>query len=308
MSFESILTILVPTAVAGLGVLGWMLFWQFWDQHRVKPFGTLVMAATWGAIFTLFLKNFVDDAYTTSASLSFFITVILMEELVKAIAEINAVESTGRKLTQKNDGIFYGVAAALGFIFVETIFYLLSATDFWAVVWGRLIYTAPAHMAFTGIFGMYYGRAYLSSALIGEGKRKQAPIGILGHLVREALDRLPEEKRTLLPSLWAIFMELLRLLFLHITFRHLIFGQETKGHASSELLTEGFLLALYLHLGYDFLLSSSSPILRITGLSLSVSLFAFLLWRFVVLDLRADKKAALAPNLQSPLSNINNLS
>lgn len=293
MPITSLMPFFLPVVIAALGVFAWMIFWRFWDEYRKKPMGILIIAALWGAILTFFLKNFVDGASqsnTHSTGISFFVTVIFLEELVKAIAEINALESSEEKTGRRNDGIFYGVAAALGFIFVETIFYLVNATDFWAVFWGRLIYTAPAHMAFTGIFGMYYGRAYLSSSLIGvEHKRHQAPVAVLGHIIRCALKRIPEEKRNYFTKTIVVLREVFSVFTLHITRNHLILGIPTHGHAPAELITEGFLVSLYLHLGYDFLLSSVVPVYRIAGLIGSTLLFAFLLWRFVRLETEEQK-------------------
>lgn len=295
MQLQTFTPLVLPIGIAALGVFGWMIFWRFWDEYRKKPMGVLLMAAIWGAIFTYFLKRFVDGAATApnSAGFSFFLTVIMLEELVKAVAEINALESTEEKVGRRNDGIFYGVAAALGFIFVETIFYLVNAQDFWAVVWGRLIYTAPAHMAFTGIFGMYYGRAYLNSGVIGKVReRRVAPIAILGRVVREAVLKIPEERRNFFTRSYAIIREFLGIITLHITRNHLILSIPTHGHAPCELITEGFLISLYLHVGYDVLLSATSPAYRIAGLIGSTLLFAFLLWRFIRLEWEEEKYLA----------------
>jgi len=291
MTPEALIVLVPPIGLTALGVLAWMLFWQSWSEHRTNPMGILVMAATWGAIFTYFLKNFLDQMNQVATNLMFLATVILLEELVKALAEVNALATTESKFQRQNDGIFYGVAAALGFIFIETIYYLTGAGDFWQIFWGRLVYTAPAHMAFTGIFGMYYGRAYLSKALIGDGaKREQAPLAVFGNIAHNALERVPLAKRTFLRVAWALFYEVLALVTLHITRNHLILNRPTHGHASSELITEGFLLALYLHLGYDALLSANSAPLRIAGLAGSGLLFIFLLWRFVRLEWQFEQQ------------------
>lgn len=295
MTPEALVILVPPIGLTALGVLAWMLFWQSWDEHRTNPLGILVMAATWGAIFTYFLKNFLDQMNPVATNFMFLATVILLEELVKALAEVNALATTDGEVHQQNDGIFYGVAAALGFIFIETIYYLTGAGDFWAVFWGRLVYTAPAHMAFTGIFGMYYGRAYLSKALIGGEKRKQAPLAIFGNIVHNALAYIPKEKRNIFRVTGAIIRETFALGTLHITRNHLILNRPTKGHASSELITEGFLLALYLHLGYDALLSANSAFLRVAGLVGSGLLFCFLLWRFVKLEWAFEGKKERAP-------------
>lgn len=290
MTYEALVLMIPPLLVAGLGVLAWMLFWESWDEHRTDPWGIMVMAATWGAIFTYVLKSFVDQVDVSSASLYFFVMIIALEELVKSFAEVNALETTGSKFHSKNDGIFYGVAAALGFVFVETFYYLMNAPDFWAVVWGRLVYTAPAHMAFTGIFGMYYGRAYLSEALIGEGnKRNQAPIAVFGNIARSAIERVPEEKRGTWRNLWAVMVGFMRVLTLHITRRHLIFKKPTTGHAASELMTEGFLIAFYLHVAYDRMLVADNEAFRIGGLAGAILIFVFILWRFVQVEWQIDK-------------------
>ncbi len=295
MTPEALVVLVPPIGLTALGVLAWMLFWQSWDEHRTNPLSILVMAATWGAIFTYFLKNFLDQMNPVATNFMFFATVILLEELVKALAEVNALAVNEGEVRQQNDGIFYGVAAALGFVFIETIYYLTGSGDFWQIFWGRLIYTAPAHMAFTGIFGMYYGQAYLSKFLIGEDKRKQPPLAIFGNIINNALLRIPKVKRNIFRVIYAIGREIFSIFTLHITRNHLIMGRQTQGHAPSELITEGFLLALYLHLGYDVLLSANSPVLRVAGLAGSGLLFVFLLWRFVKLEWASKPKKEHAP-------------
>lgn len=276
--------------IIGIGTYGWLAFWRYWDNYRTEPLGMLVMSAAWGAVFAYFLIFMTGECSPATISFAYFAGVILLEEFTKSFALVNAIECVGKHFEERNDGIIYGAATALGFVFVETMFYLYHSVNFWEVYWGRLVYTAPAHMVFTGIFGMYYARAYLSDAISGTGrKRKQPPYAILGNLLQAAVTHIPEQKRTFWRVHFAILKQIGRTLTLHITRSHLIAGKLTRGHWSGEILSEGFLLAFYLHLIYSYILTSEIIAFRLIGLVGVILIFVLLWLRFIELEESQNK-------------------
>jgi len=293
---SELLAIFLPLIIIiGIGIYGWLSFWRYWDDYRTEPLGMLAMSAAWGAVFSYFLIFMTGECSPTAVSFGFFAGIIVLEEFTKNFALVNAIECVGKRFEERNDGIIYGCATALGFVFVETIFYLYHASDFWAVYWGRLIYTAPAHMVFTGIFGMYYARAYLSEAITGVGRRRrQPPYAILGSLLQASIAHVPEQKRTFLRVHSAILRQIVRTLSLHITRSHLIWNKPTRGHWSGEILMEGSLLAFYLHLLYSYLLTVDSAPLRIVSLAGILVIFVLLWLRFLQLEERHAR--TLPPN------------
>lgn len=280
---ETFVVFLPILLLVALGALAWTYFWQSWDNNKKEPLGVLIMAATWSIIFTYFLKGFIDTCNPTNAfSLSF--SVIFLEEFIKAFALVNALESIGKRFEEKNDGIIYGAAVGLGFVFVETLYYLQHTTNFWEIYFGRLIYTFPAHMVFAGIFGMYYARAYLGeSGIIGKGKkRKQPPFAILANVFTAATDRIPPNEKNPKTIHLAVLRQIFDLITLKITRTYLIFGKhERYTHWSGEMILEGFLVALYLHIAYNLLLGSAFAIFGLIGI---IAAFAGLLYRFVQLE------------------------
>lgn len=285
MYLETLVAVLPLVGLVGLGVFGWLMFWRWYDYKRTEPLGLMVMAATWGAILTFFLKGFVDRCGMINISYEFLFGVVFLEEAVKAFATVNTLESVRKKFDEVSDGIIYGVAVALGFVMVETIFYLNNVPNFWGVYMGRLIYSMPAHMVFGGIFGLYYAQAYLNENIIGKGKkRQQPPLAFLGNILEASTHRLKERERNFVNVHREVLVELFRVITLHITREEILMGKRKHKHWAGELVMEGFLLALYLHLLYNFFLASDSAWVRSGGLIMIVGMFGVLLWRFRVVE------------------------
>lgn len=85
-----------------------------------------------------------------------------MEELIKLYV-IKAVDERTLLIQTINDSVKYAIVSALGFSFVENIYYLYQ---FWSQLeFGQLaglyifrsVFTSCAHMIFSGIFGYFYG-------------------------------------------------------------------------------------------------------------------------------------------------------
>lgn len=94
--------------------------------------------------------------------IALFVLFGAMEEIIKHFA-LRTVDKRTVLITTIGDAIRYSIVAALGFSFVENIYYLYQ---FWPqITFGELIglyifrsgITTAAHILFSGIFGYYYG-------------------------------------------------------------------------------------------------------------------------------------------------------
>lgn len=85
-----------------------------------------------------------------------------MEEIIKMYA-VYFVDKKTLLIRTIGDAIRYSLAAALGFSFAENVYYLyqfwpqISLGELTGMYLFRSIFTACAHMIFSGIFGYYYG-------------------------------------------------------------------------------------------------------------------------------------------------------
>ncbi|MEK7673347.1 MAG: PrsW family glutamic-type intramembrane protease [Patescibacteria group bacterium] len=110
------------------------------------------------------LARFIEDNISSQNTM-FVATFVLfggMEEIIKHYV-VKQVDKRTLLINKINDAIKYSVTAALGFSFVENVYYLYQ---WWPVISNgeligmyifRSIFTSCAHMIFSGIFGYYYG-------------------------------------------------------------------------------------------------------------------------------------------------------
>lgn len=116
-------------------------------------------------IFPQFNLEALIENSVHSTNTMFIFTFVLfgaMEELIKLYV-IKSVDEKTMLINRVNDAVKYSLVSALGFSFVENVYYL---SQFWAnISLGELagmyifrsIFTTCAHMIFSGIFGYYYG-------------------------------------------------------------------------------------------------------------------------------------------------------
>lgn len=167
------------------------IFIQWRDKHsevskkHVESFSVLMSVFFWGVAMTFLLKMSLDliDFYYPDMSKSqwFFITSLFLEELVKIAALIIGLNIAGKLFNELSDGVIYTAFAALGFLFLENIIYVLrdavDARSFAEIFIGRNIFTLGVHF-FTMIFGVHYAFAYL----YGAGKTQIQPWQIFKHI------------------------------------------------------------------------------------------------------------------------------
>ena len=163
----------------------WFWFIRFEDRSEPEP-GRLMRRCFYLAItagvaagileYTVFrglgLPDDILSIGSTGAPLGLMALVVLLvgpiEELAKYIV-IRANVYVSHDFNQVFDGIVYGVTVALGFSFIENVFYFIdlyttqSAYVFVASTIFRGLFTTLGHVTFTGVMGYYVGRAKFST-------------------------------------------------------------------------------------------------------------------------------------------------
>lgn len=123
------------------------------------------------------LAAFIEESIQTQAKMyiAMFVLFGALEEIIKHYV-ITAVDKKTVLIKTIGDAMRYSIAAALGFSFTENIYYLY---EFWpSISIGQLtsmyifrsIFTACAHMIFSGIFGYYYGIGKFSIEIVKQNK------------------------------------------------------------------------------------------------------------------------------------------
>jgi RsiW-degrading membrane proteinase PrsW (M82 family) len=194
----------------------------------------------------------------------FILGFAFLEEVVKALLLILAIEISRHWFTQIVDGLIYGSALALGFAFAENIFYVLqflsSTVDFAIVYFIRSIDTMVGHTLFTALFGFFYASAYLRKEIF-PNKKKEKP--------------------------WYHFrFNLWEALPLHVTLFHILPNRPSKhGHYPGSLVLEGILVASGLHAIFNLLFARSFQGTSLGFLTMPlIFLLTYLLWRMFLHD------------------------
>lgn len=120
-----------------------------------------------------FIENNVQNHV---ASLIFtFLLFASLEEIVK-IYMVRVIDKKTLFITTINDAMRYAIVSALGFSFVENIWYIyqnwpiVTAGQITSMYIFRSIFTTCAHMIFSGVLGYYYGIGKYSITISAESK------------------------------------------------------------------------------------------------------------------------------------------
>lgn len=167
----------------------------------------------------------------TSTGLATILTLILFAALEENI-KLYVVKTIDRKtlfISKINDSIRFCIAAALGFSFVENIYYLyswwpvISTGDLGRMYFFRSIFTTAAHMTYSGILGYYYGIGKFSMVInqqnIAEGNTDK-----LSLFIAKIFDLPPSEglrQKTILKGL-------IIAIGMHFTINYLLQLQEER--------------------------------------------------------------------------------
>jgi RsiW-degrading membrane proteinase PrsW (M82 family) len=188
------------------------------------PFLFLYYAMSWTGMNQLFLGGAVS-----------MILFPVLEEMAKISAAIFVVNDNKHEFNQIIDGVVYAVTAALGFSFMENLFYLSSFNstntnikDFIYIVAFRSLGTMFAHTLFSGLAGLIWAYAYFS--------KKISPFNKKNLLVFEIKDWFNHE-----------------ILSLHIIRHNILKSQPSRrgGHEKKVLVMEGLILAIFLHIIFN---------------------------------------------------------
>jgi len=221
-------------------VLGWLIFWRrrINEPEPARVLGQLFLLGVVAALPLILLRE--SGFAFTKISLP-FISIVLFascEEALKGLFLILGVELNKSRFDKWEDGFEFAVLVALGFAFTENVFYFLREVttgglnfDFWSIYFFRSLGTMLGHIIFTGTFGYFYACAYVVKKLVPSEKREK-PLTRFFRNVSWVLRRP-----------------------FHITFHHFIPQRDSaRGHTSGEVVLEGFLVAIFLHVFFNSLL------------------------------------------------------
>jgi RsiW-degrading membrane proteinase PrsW (M82 family) len=174
-----------------------VLCYLWLDRWEPEPPRLLVMAFLWGAsvavLLSVLLEQMIEQTFGTGGEKPSFLTVAvgapLVEEAAKALFLL--LMMTGRRRHELNtltDCLVYAGLTALGFAWVENIFYIASAEtvqESLAVAAMRLVFSPFAHPLFTTMtgIGVYYALKQRSQA----AQLGYVLLGYLGAVVMHGL-------------------------------------------------------------------------------------------------------------------------
>lgn len=168
ITFVYILNILL---LAFPPVFFWGYFYYVKDKKEPEPIRLLVRSFLFGMVtaLPLILIRFLFDwfpQFNVVVGLSTIITFVLLgfaEECIKLFTLMGLTRRKAIDVNQILDGAIYGVMVALGFAFIENIFYFaefLRVAERGVELYGTYIFrgfiTMFAHTIFTGIAGYFY--------------------------------------------------------------------------------------------------------------------------------------------------------
>ncbi len=118
----------------------------------------------WEIIPEFDLASLIEKQFHTQSTRFILLFILFggMEEIIKLYV-VRYVDEKTILINKINDAIRYSIAAALGFSFIENIYYLyqfwpsISTGELVGMYAFRSLFTTGAHMIFSGIFGYYYG-------------------------------------------------------------------------------------------------------------------------------------------------------
>lgn len=254
-------------------ILFWGYFFYRKDRKEPEPLG-LLARSFWYGMFAAFFVILLQLAFSASKDFNLvrlissafrneyvmyivlFSIIGFIEEYAKETAFVKLVHESKIVFHQIIDGIEYAVMAALGFAFVENVAYFfmefrsgIPAISFFTVFLFRSVGTVLAHAVFSGIFGYFYAVG-LHQAHVN-GIRSRHPHHHFHRHFHKACA------------------------FRHIR-KHIFEGTPGDVHDPGVFITEGLLVAAFLHMLFNFFNT-----VRVLGLSLAplnVPLLMLSLW------------------------------
>ncbi len=230
-----LITPIIATLLAVVPAIFWMGFYYWEDYRDPEPMSVLFRTFLAGCVVAipfLVLKLFLVQIPSLSIICTGASSVLLfaaLEEMAKLTASIFIVMRHRLEFNQLIDGVVYAVTAAIGFAFVENLFYFIqflnSGQDGLLQVFAfRSFGTMLAHTLFSGLAGLIWAYAYFSKQI--------SPFNQKHLLAFELKDFLNHEMLTL-----------------HILRKNVLKAKpsERGGHEKKMLVLEGILAAILLH-------------------------------------------------------------
>ncbi|MFI5415365.1 MAG: PrsW family intramembrane metalloprotease, partial [Candidatus Lutacidiplasmatales archaeon] len=175
-----LLVLLLAALLPALFYLSWV---RRTERYQAEPWGTLLSAFFWGALFATFVAAFIEAiligaggalgsavpapefSFLNSKSPwnLFFVVLIIAPFVEEGLKALGLVRSIG-KIRSVADGPVVGAAVGLGFGFFETFLYGLAAVLVGGVVAGlgliliRSVSSVLLHGSTTAMFGYGYAR------------------------------------------------------------------------------------------------------------------------------------------------------
>lgn len=267
---------LLAFLIAALPALFWLLIYYHSDR-REEPENLIVKCFYTGALATLpllllqfvfnrfpqynFLELFRSSAQTHWKTVLVLMFAAVLEETIKLTVASHIINKYKKAHDEITDGIIYFVVSALGFAFIENVFYLSAylgsyglTPGFTGVFFVRSFGVMLGHTVFSGIFGYIYGLAYIKPYLT-EIKTQAS------HHTKEVLRKIR---------------------FKHFSFHaliHLLFNKPVPGgHDALELFIESFILAILLHVIFNFSIG-----VGLFGANLTYLVVPTIFWFFTLL-------------------------
>ncbi len=193
----------------------------------------------------------------------------VLEEVAKLSTAIFVVTHHKLEFNQIIDGVIYAVTAALGFAFMENMFYLASLQsfgtnilDFIYIVGFRSLGTMFAHTLFTGLAGLIWAYAYFSKQISPFNKKRLLSFELKDWFNHEILS-------------------------LHIIRQNILKARPSRrgGHEKKVLVLEGMMLAFFLHIIFNL-----TTELEIFGKSMTFLLVPMLIGGFLYISYLFTKR------------------
>lgn len=193
----------------------------------------------------------------------------VLEEIAKITAAIFIVTRHKMEFNQIIDGVVYAVSAALGFAFMENLFYLVNlgninafSVNFIQIAAFRSLGTMFAHTLFSGLAGLIWAYAYFSKQI--------SPFNQKHLLAFELKDFVNHEIMTL-----------------HIIRQNILKAMPSRrgGHEKKVLVMEGMMLAVFLHVIFNTVTT-----LQLFGKNLTFLLVPLLMGGFLYISYLFTKK------------------
>jgi len=227
--------IVIALALSLLPALSWLLFYYKKDYREPEPKGVIFKTFVAGmtvAVPFLGLKLLMAKIPNLNAALVGISAVMVfaaLEEMAKLTASIFVVTRNKMHFNQVIDGVVYAVTAALGFAFVENLFYFIQFFKYeqqglWSLFLFRSLGTMLAHTLFSGLAGLIWAYAYFSKQIT------------------------PFQEKGLLAFRFKDFINT-EILSLHIIRKNILSATPSRrgGHEKKILVLEGMVAATLLH-------------------------------------------------------------